>query len=189
MSFAFTAENVVCEVTGLADVLHALRARAEELDIGRLTIDEIAGLSLGHASKGLADPPMKRMSIDTAALIAGSTGMKLILVKDPDAVVRMGRRWTKRDAKKANTRAIGTAPWERAGELRRAQNRRAGKARSRSMSKPERVELSRKGGLGRAAALPARRLSEIARTAGLASAAARRERASVLASLNQIAET
>src|SRR5215813_12062257 len=103
MSFAFTAENVVCEVTGLADVLHALRARAEEIDIGRLTIDELAGLSLGHASKVLADPPMKRMSVDTVTVIAPAMGLKLLLVKDPDATAKMQRRWTKRTPGHANT--------------------------------------------------------------------------------------
>jgi hypothetical protein len=46
--------RVLAEVRGRDDLDHALRFRAEEVNISRLTIDAIAGVSAGYASKVLS---------------------------------------------------------------------------------------------------------------------------------------
>jgi hypothetical protein len=151
MTDAATTPRVLAEVRGRDDLHHALRARAEEVDVSRLVIDQITGMSTGYASKVLAEEPLKGLTIDIAALIAPALGCKILLVEDPETAARMERRWTKRAPGYANV-TIGASPAERAGELRREQCRKAGKARARSMSKPERVELARKGGKARSIA-------------------------------------
>ena len=159
--------RIVAEIRSRGDLHHALRTRAETIAISRLTIDAIAGLSAGYASKVLAAQPLKAVTIDNAALIAPAMGLALALVETDESVARVQRRWTRRESKKAGTQPIAASAWELAGELRREQCRRAGKARSRSMSKPERSEFARKGGRARANALTDRRRSEIARNAAI----------------------
>jgi hypothetical protein len=42
--------EVVAEIRGYEDLHHALRARAETLDLSRETIDSISGVSQGYSS-------------------------------------------------------------------------------------------------------------------------------------------
>lgn len=84
--------RILAEVRGRDDLHHALRARAEEVDISRPMIDHIAGLSSAYASKVLAADPLKGLTIDIAGLIAGALGCRILLVEDPDATARMQRR-------------------------------------------------------------------------------------------------
>jgi predicted phosphoribosyltransferase len=54
------AENQLGVVRSDQDLHQALRDRANQLNIARETIDEIAGLTPGHASKLLAPQQIKR---------------------------------------------------------------------------------------------------------------------------------
>ena len=137
--------RILCEVRGRNDLHIALRARAETLSISRLTIDEIAGLSAGYSSKVLATEPLKGLTLDTAALIAPAMGLALALIETPESVARVQRRWTKRQSQKANTAPIAASAWQLAGELRREQCRKAGKASMRRLSRPERPAVERVG--------------------------------------------
>src|SRR3954447_8845938 len=119
-----------------------MRRAAEELEISRLAIDELAGISAGHSSKMLSDPPMKKGSLDTVPSVLTTLGLKLLLVRDHDAIERLKHRRPKRCGDKAsNTAPLGASPWERAHDLRVDQCRRAGKASMRRLSKLERSEL------------------------------------------------
>jgi len=166
MSEVTTSPRVLLEVRSSDDLHNLLRRRAEEIDVSRLLLDQLAGLSAGFSSHVLADEGRCRLTIDNAALLVPAMGLKLIVVEDPADVARMQRRWTSRGGA-ANTAPIAASPWERAGELRREQCRRAGKARARSMSKPERTELARRGGEARAEALTDWRRKQIARDAAI----------------------
>jgi hypothetical protein len=167
MTDAATTPRIVAEVRSRADLHQALRLRAEEISISRLTIDAIAGLSAGHSSKILATKPLKGLTLDSAALLAPAMGLALALVETPESVARVKRRWAKREERKANTMPIAASSWALAGELRREQCRKAGKISMRQLRRPERQALGRKGGAARAEALTSRRRSEIARQAAI----------------------
>jgi hypothetical protein len=119
--------DIVTEVLCYEDVHSAMRLAAEDLQISRLAIDELAGTSAGHAAKLLCDPPMKRASIDSINWLLPVLGMKLLLVRDHDAVERLKHRRPKRHGDKiSNATPPGANPWERAHDLRVDQCRKAG---------------------------------------------------------------
>jgi hypothetical protein len=75
----------------------ALRQRAEELDISREAIDELAGLTPGHSSKLLCDPPMKRLGPISMWPLVGALGLAIALVESEHRMVRV-RKLPKRIA-------------------------------------------------------------------------------------------
>lgn len=73
--------------------LHAaLRARAEQLNVSRETIDNVAGFQQGYASKLLAGKPITIIGKWSFGTILAALGVKLILVEDPDAMARIKDR-------------------------------------------------------------------------------------------------
>jgi hypothetical protein len=182
--------DIIAEVRGYEDVHHAMRCAAVGLEISRKAIDELAGCPDGYSGTLLADRPKKKIGWNLLGGLLPTLGLKLLIVRDHDAIEQLKHRRPKRHSDKASNAApLGPSPWERAGELRRQQCRKAGKASMRRLSRPERRELARQGGKARAEALTDRRRSEIGRAAGLASAAARRQRAGESARSNQRAQT
>jgi hypothetical protein len=73
------------EVRDYSDLHRVCRARAETLNVSRLTIDDAAGLTSGHSGKLLAPEPMKRMGPLSMKLVLGALRMKLIAVEDQEA--------------------------------------------------------------------------------------------------------
>jgi hypothetical protein len=155
------------KVRGLEDVHHAARARAEQLNVSREDIDELAGLTGGLSSKLLCDPPLSRMGWQSAPKLLAALGLKLIIAEDHEQCALMRPYWGGRQASVARTVPIGPSPWERAGELRRAQCRKAGRIRMRQLSRPERQALARRAAKALNASLTARQRSENARKAAL----------------------
>src|SRR5262245_56713324 len=83
------------------EVHRALRARAEQLNITRLQIDEIAGLTPGYASKVLAAEPMiSCVGAKTLGPLLGTLGLKLLVVEDDEALARVQHRFESRDLKR-----------------------------------------------------------------------------------------
>jgi hypothetical protein len=82
------------------DDLHkALRARADELNLSRLELDRLAGITSGYASKLLAPVPLKRLSPYTFTLMVGALGIRLRVEEDPEALERISRFAQKREVK------------------------------------------------------------------------------------------
>jgi hypothetical protein len=72
-------------------LLEAFRERAQELELSRKGIDDIAGWADGYAGKLLAGAAAKRRKIIgplALELMLGTLGLKLILVEDPEATAR-----------------------------------------------------------------------------------------------------
>jgi hypothetical protein len=78
---------VVSDYRGL---IEALRARAEELEVSRRTLDEIGGLSDGQAAAILAN--FAGMGPVSLGLILGALGLQLAVIEDPEATARLRRR-------------------------------------------------------------------------------------------------
>jgi hypothetical protein len=113
-----------------------MRARAEQLELSREALDELSGLSNGHSSKVLCDPPMKRLGFDYVPLHLTALGLKLVVAEDQDALERYSGRRARRNGNLARTAPLAPSPAERAGELRRRQCRRAGKITAARRSQP-----------------------------------------------------
>jgi len=142
--------EVIAEIRGCdgLDGLHkAFRARAEQVGISRLRLDEIAGFPSGYAGKLLAPEPMKWPGRVSFGPLLGGLGLKLLVVEDTEAVKRIAgepkARW-----------------WPRQASPTSIEDRAAVAAR---MSK-----LGRRGGPARSAALSAKRRRAIARKAARA---------------------
>jgi hypothetical protein len=78
------------------DIVAALRARRDELDIPHEVIDHIAGLQSGYTSKMLAPQPMKGLGAMSLPALLGAMGAALVLVEDSAQLERISRRWQKR---------------------------------------------------------------------------------------------
>jgi hypothetical protein len=88
--------KLLATVRDYDELIAAIRARRDELEVTHETIGEVAGIASGHASKLLCDPPMKRMGIISLGAVLGALGLKLIVVEDEEALARVRRRLVKR---------------------------------------------------------------------------------------------
>jgi hypothetical protein len=79
-----------------AELLDAIRARRDELNISHETIDQIAGFQGGYTSKLLAPQPIKNLGPMSLGAILGALGLALVAVADPEAEQRVSKRWQKR---------------------------------------------------------------------------------------------
>jgi|SRR5262245_66291941 len=82
------------------DLHAAFRARAEQLDVSRETVDRIGGLTAGHASKLLAPRPLKRLGPTTLALMLGALGVQLRMEVDAEAMDRISGMFEKREPRR-----------------------------------------------------------------------------------------
>jgi hypothetical protein len=83
-------------IRSMSELLAALCARRDELNISHETIDGIAGLQAGYTSKLLAPTPIKNLGPMSFGALLGALGMALVAVPDPDAVAAVEKRWQKR---------------------------------------------------------------------------------------------
>jgi hypothetical protein len=79
-----------------AELLDAIRARRDELNISHETIDNIAGFQAGYTSKLLCTPPMKNPGPMSLGALLGALGMALMPVPDPEMIAKVEDRWEPR---------------------------------------------------------------------------------------------
>ena len=93
-----TSEAPAVTVTPLAtvrsyDELHAaLRARADELRVTRLGMDEVGGMPPGYFGKVLAPEQIKLVGKHSLGALLGVLGCMLIMIEDPEARARFTAR-------------------------------------------------------------------------------------------------
>jgi hypothetical protein len=86
-----------------------MRARAEELNISRETIDLISGLTTGHAGKLLSPRQAKCLGMRCLGPALGALALKLAVLPDYEAYVKIQKRLVPRDADRARP---GNKNWE-----------------------------------------------------------------------------
>ena len=86
------SSRVLAEATDYMSLLDAFRARAEEIGITKLEIDDIGGLTDGYASKLLAPIPMKGAGMRTLGKLLRALALKLVVVEDEAMRRRVERR-------------------------------------------------------------------------------------------------
>ena len=70
------------------ELLAAIRARCNELQITYDTLDAVAVLPDGYASKLLCEHPVKHMGTLTMWNVLGTLGYRIALIHDPDLLAR-----------------------------------------------------------------------------------------------------
>ena len=84
--------QALVEVREYSDLHRAMRARAEQLNISRLSIDDIAGMPEGYAAKVLAPAPMKCAGHKALLPLLGALALKLVILEDPVALAAIRDR-------------------------------------------------------------------------------------------------
>jgi hypothetical protein len=143
-------ENQLGVVRSDQDLHQALRDRANQLNIARETIDDIAGLTRGHSSKLLAPQQIKRFGPLSRWLLLQALGLKLVLVEDTEALAQIKSRMVKRNAN--NARHAGTVSFLFSRRHMRAIQRRGGENSRKYLPKYKVRALARKAGIAGARA-------------------------------------
>ena len=91
-----TEPRQIATIRDYADLLEALRGRAEELKLSRQTIDEISGLPDGYAGKLFAPVPIKGLGPVSLGPILGALGLFLVVFEDVEALRRFAARRTQK---------------------------------------------------------------------------------------------
>jgi hypothetical protein len=84
-------------ISSYDDLIIALRARADELQISRETIDVIAGTPDRLASKVMSLNKTRRIGMQTLGAFLGALSVKLVMVVDEVAFEQNRSRYVKRD--------------------------------------------------------------------------------------------
>ena len=84
------------EIRTYADLVAALRARKEQLDVSFATIEDVSGLQSGYCSKLMSPRPSKFFGELSLTLVLQTLGLKLILVEDEAAMAKLNGRLVKR---------------------------------------------------------------------------------------------
>ncbi len=161
--------RIIAAISDSEDLRRVFRARAEELNLSRNTLDEIAGLPAGYCAKLLADPPVRDIGPTSLWPLLGALGLAFAAIEDEAAMVRT-RKAPKRKMRwnwgmnwrnvGANAKALALlSQWGRNGaeialshmtaEQRSIRSSKAAKARWRKVRKAARVAT-----IARAAAVP-----------------------------------
>lgn len=83
------------------ELLKQIRRRITELAITNETLEAIAGLQSGYASKVLADPPKSRMHPFVMFLIIEALGLKVHLVQDTELYEKLKGQFQERKKRRA----------------------------------------------------------------------------------------
>ena len=73
---------IIAEISNSEDLRRVFRARAEELNLSRNTLDEIAGLPAGYCAKLLADPPVRDIGPTSLWPLLGALGLAFAAIED-----------------------------------------------------------------------------------------------------------
>ena len=84
-------------IRSMPDLLEALRARRDELELTHERLDTLAGWPDGYSGKLLAPNPIKNLGWQSLGLALGSLGIALVVVEDEEQIKRVQNRWIKRE--------------------------------------------------------------------------------------------
>lgn len=124
------------------EVLDALRARQNALELSDATVDDIAGLATGHTNKALGPSREKSPNLFTLMSIVGALGLGVQLVEDPASLV--GRRWVRRKKNGVVDSRISKLALRRAAPVVMAEaGRKGGTIRWKGVSPADRQQIAR----------------------------------------------
>ena len=89
--------RVIADVSSYEQMLAALRARVNELQINGERFDEYAGLPRGYLSKLVGAKPIRRLGMVSFEPVLAALGLRCLFVEDKAAVERLRRQTTPRN--------------------------------------------------------------------------------------------
>jgi hypothetical protein len=84
-------------IRSMEELLEALRARRDELQITHETIDDVAGWPSGYAGKLLAPSPIKNLGWMSFGLALDSMGVALVMIENAEQRKLVENRWVRRE--------------------------------------------------------------------------------------------
>src|SRR6476646_10708215 len=94
-------------IRGMEDLLAALRARRDQLQLTHERLDDISGLPSGYIGKLLAPVPIKNLGWLSFGLALDALGVALVMVENPDQIKRVENRWIPRERPRNAAPAAG----------------------------------------------------------------------------------
>lgn len=141
--------EVIAVVRTMQDAVDVFRLMKERLGLTNEFIDDVGGLTKGHADKILGPSEEKRLGYDTFALLTALTAVEFRVHIDMDAIKRMEAIWEKRER-----------PLYPNAKVKRISKKLIERAKPHVLQ-----DLSKVGNDARKAMLPAKHRSAIARKA------------------------
>jgi hypothetical protein len=94
-------------IRSMEELLAALRARRDELQLTHERIDDIAGWASGYCGKLMAPEPIKNLGWLSFGLALDSLGVALVMIENPDQIKRVENRWIPRERPRNAAPAVG----------------------------------------------------------------------------------
>jgi len=83
-------------VHDMDELVAALRARRDELQVTFLTLDKVSGVQTGYSAKLLGPGRVKKLGAMSLGCLLGALGLRLIVEVDPEQFARVQSRLVKR---------------------------------------------------------------------------------------------
>jgi len=99
---------VIADVTSYEQMLAALRARVNELQLNGERFDEFAGLPRGYLSKLIGAKPIRRLGMTSFAPVLAGLGLRLLVIEDNAATERLKNKLPPRNQSYVRSVAVHT---------------------------------------------------------------------------------
>lgn len=83
-------------ITSMPELVAAIRARRDELNLSHEAIDAIAGFQSGYTSKLLSPNPIRNIGYMSLGSLLGALGVALVVVEDATQRAKVESRWCQR---------------------------------------------------------------------------------------------
>jgi len=137
--------RVIADVSSYEQMLAALRARINELQISGERFDEYSGLPRGYLSKLTGANPIRRLGMTSFAPVLAGLGLRLLVIEDEQATLRLKNRLPPRNqsyVRGAPSIVLTVRYFKRIG-------RKGAQARVDNSTKEQRQEWARKAAIAR----------------------------------------
>jgi len=78
------------------DLLRVMRSAAVALETTRVELDFQTQFAGGYSGKVLCDPPIRKLTWDTAPIFLDALGLVLVVMPDNDAIRELRRRYRRK---------------------------------------------------------------------------------------------
>ena len=99
---------MIADVTSYEQMLAALRARVNELQLNGERFDEFAGLPRGYLSKLIGAKPIRRLGMTSFAPVLAGLGLRLLVIEDNAATERLKNKLPPRNQSYVRSVAVHT---------------------------------------------------------------------------------
>ena len=100
--------RVIAEVNSYGQMLAALRARVNELQINGERFDEYSGLPRGYLSNLIGAKPVRGLGMTSFAPVLAGLGLRLLIIEDQEATERLKNRLPPRNQSFVRSVAVHT---------------------------------------------------------------------------------